>query len=248
VPLVRIERLGKTYIAGAAPVPALDGATLDIAAGEFVAIMGPSGSGKSTLMNLLGLLDRASAGRYWLDGEDVGGLGPDHRARLRNAKLGFVFQSFNLLARSAAIENVELPLLYAGVAAAERRRRAGAALDAVGLAHRRAHWPYQLSGGEQQRVAIARAIVNEPRLILADEPTGALDSRTGLMILALFQELNRAGRTVVLVTHDAHISRHAGRVVTLHDGRLLTDMPVAEPLDATRELAERERALPAGAA
>jgi putative ABC transport system ATP-binding protein len=248
VPLVRIERLGKTYIAGAAPVPALDGATLDIAAGEFVAIMGPSGSGKSTLMNLLGLLDRASAGRYWLDGEDVGGLGPDHRARLRNAKLGFVFQSFNLLARSTAIENVELPLLYAGVAAAERRRRAGAALDAVGLAHRRAHWPYQLSGGEQQRVAIARAIVNEPRLILADEPTGALDSRTGLMILALFQELNRAGRTVVLVTHDAHISRHAGRVVTLHDGRLLTDMPVAEPLDATRELAERERALPAAAA
>jgi putative ABC transport system ATP-binding protein len=248
VPLVRIERLGKTYIAGAAPVPALDGATLDIAAGEFVAIMGPSGSGKSTLMNLLGLLDRASAGRYWLDGEDVGGLGPDHRARLRNAKLGFVFQSFNLLARSTALENVELPLLYAGVAAAERRRRAGAALDAVGLAHRRAHWPYQLSGGEQQRVAIARAIVNEPRLILADEPTGALDSRTGLMILALFQELNRAGRTVVLVTHDAHISRHAGRVVTLHDGRLLTDMPVAEPLDATRELAERERALPAAAA
>jgi putative ABC transport system ATP-binding protein len=248
VPLVRIERLGKTYIAGAAPVPALDGATLDIAAGEFVAIMGPSGSGKSTLMNLLGLLDRASAGRYWLDGEDVGGLGPDHQARLRNAKLGFVFQSFNLLARSTALENVELPLLYAGVAAAERRRRAGAALDAVGLAHRRAHWPYQLSGGEQQRVAIARAIVNEPRLILADEPTGALDSRTGLMILALFQELNRAGRTVVLVTHDAHISRHAGRVVTLHDGRLLTDMPVAEPLDATRELAERERALPAAAA
>jgi putative ABC transport system ATP-binding protein len=248
VPLVRIERLGKTYIAGVAPVPALDGATLDIAAGEFVAIMGPSGSGKSTLMNLLGLLDRASAGRYWLDGEDVGGLGPDHRARLRNAKLGFVFQSFNLLARSTALENVELPLLYAAGAAAERRRRAGAALDAVGLAHRRAHWPYQLSGGEQQRVAIARAIVNEPRLILADEPTGALDSRTGLMILALFQELNRAGRTVVLVTHDAHISRHAGRVVTLHDGRLLTDMPVAEPLDATRELAERERALPAAAA
>jgi putative ABC transport system ATP-binding protein len=248
VPLVRIERLGKTYIAGAAPVPALDGATLDIAAGEFVAIMGPSGSGKSTLMNLLGLLDRASAGRYWLDGEDVGGLGPDRWARLRNAKLGFVFQSFNLLARSTALENVELPLLYAGVATAERRRRAGAALDAVGLAHRRAHWPYQLSGGEQQRVAIARAIVNEPRLILADEPTGALDSRTGLMILALFQELNRAGRTVVLVTHDAHISRHAGRVVTLHDGRLLTDMPVAEPLDATRELAERERALPAAAA
>jgi putative ABC transport system ATP-binding protein len=248
VPLVRIERLGKTYIAGAAPVPALDGATLDIAAGEFVAIMGPSGSGKSTLMNLLGLLDRASAGRYWLDGEDVGGLGPDHRARLRNAKLGFVFQSFNLLARSTAMENVELPLLYAGVAAAERRRRAGAALDAVGLAHRRAHWPYQLSGGEQQRVAIARAIVNEPRLILADEPTGALDSRTGLMILALFQQLNRAGRTVVLVTHDAHISRHAGRVVTLHDGRLLTDVPVNEPLDAMRELAERERALPAAAA
>jgi putative ABC transport system ATP-binding protein len=248
VPLVRIEQLGKTYIAAAAPVPALDGATLDIAAGEFVAIMGPSGSGKSTLMNLLGLLDRASAGRYWLDGEDVGGLGPDRWARLRNAKLGFVFQSFNLLARSTALENVELPLLYAGVATAERRRRAGAALDAVGLAHRRAHWPYQLSGGEQQRVAIARAIVNEPRLILADEPTGALDSRTGLMILALFQELNRAGRTVVLVTHDAHISRHAGRVVTLHDGRLLTDMPVAEPLDATRELAERERALPAAAA
>jgi len=240
-PVVRVEELGKSYRAGSEPVPALDRVTLDIAAGDFIAVMGPSGSGKSTLMNLLGLLDRPSSGRYWLDGEDVGRLGPDRQAIMRNRKLGFVFQNLNLLARSTALENVELPLVYSGIGVAERHRRAAVALDSVGLGHRRRHWPGQLSGGEQQRVAIARAIVNEPRLILADEPTGALDSRTGLAILALFQALNRDGRTIVLVTHDAHIAGHADRVVTLHDGRLISDRPIAERLDAAGELAARDR-------
>ena len=239
MPVVRIEELGKSYRAGGEPVRALDRVTLDIWAGDFVAVMGQSGSGKSTLMNLLGLLDRPSSGRYWLDGEDVGRLGPNRQARMRNRKLGFVFQNFNLLARSTALENVELPLVYSGVAATERRRLSAAALDMVGLGHRGSRWPHQLSGGEQQRVAIARAIVNEPRLILADEPTGALDSRTGLAILALFQALNRAGRTVVLVTHDAQIARHAGRIITLHDGQLIAERAVAEPLDAAGEGAAR---------
>ncbi len=237
IPVVCVEELSKSYRAGGEMVRALDRLTLEVAPGDFIAIMGPSGSGKSTLMNLLGLLDRPSGGIYRLDGEDVSRFGPDRQAAMRNLKLGFVFQSFNLLARSTAIENVELPLVYAGIAAPERRRRAGAALGAVGLGHRRSHWPHQLSGGEQQRVAIARAMVNDPRLILADEPTGALDSRTGLAVLALFQALNQAGRTIVLVTHDAQIARHASRLVTLHDGRLISDTVVAGRLDAAGELA-----------
>jgi putative ABC transport system ATP-binding protein len=233
-PVVRTEGLGKIYRTEGEHIRALSDVTLCIAAGDFVAVMGPSGSGKSTLMNLLGLLDRPSSGSYWLDGEDVSRLSPDRKAALRNRKLGFVFQSFNLLARSTAMENIELPLVYSAIRVTQRRHKAGEALDAVGLAHRRAHWPHQLSGGEQQRVAIARAMVNDPLLILADEPTGALDSRTGLTILALFQALNQAGRTIVLVTHDPQVARYAGRIVTLHDGRLISDVPTAERLNAAR--------------
>jgi putative ABC transport system ATP-binding protein len=239
IPVIRTEGLGKTYSPGGEAVRALENMTLSIEAGECVAVMGSSGSGKSTLMNLLGLLDRPSSGGYWLEGEDVSQLGPDEQATIRNRKIGFVFQSFNLLARSTALENVELPLVYTGVGGGERRRRAGEALEAVGLGHRQSHWPHQLSGGEQQRVAIARAIVNDPLMILADEPTGALDSRTGLTILALFQALNQEGRTIILVTHDALVAQHAARIVTLRDGQLISDAVVADRLDAAREVTER---------
>ena len=235
--LIQTAELSKDYALGGATVRALNGIALEIEAGEFVAVMGPSGSGKSTLMNLLGLLDRPSGGRYLLDGRDVAGLDADERAAIRNRRVGFVFQTFNLLARSTAIENVELPLVYAGMARAERRRSAEAALATVGLAPRRHHWPHQLSGGEQQRVAVARALVNDPVLVLADEPTGSLDSRTGLEVLASLQQLNRAGRTVVLVTHDIDVGRHAGRIVTLRDGRIAGEERVAEPLAAEAELA-----------
>ena len=241
-PVVEIEALRKTYSGGGAVVQALDGVRLVIEAGDFVAIMGPSGSGKSTLLHLLGLLDRPSSGTYRLDGEDVSRLGPDRQAALRSRKIGYIFQSFNLLARNTALENVELPLVYSGVSGTERRRKASAALDAVGLGHRAAHWPRQLSGGEQQRVAIARAMVNDPSLILADEPTGALDSRTGLAVMALFQALNRAGRTLVLVTHDAEVAHHAARIVRVHDGRPVSDLPVVERLDAAAALDARDRA------
>jgi len=238
-PVVRTESLSKSYLTGSDTVYALEGVTFSIESGESVAVMGPSGSGKSTLMNLLGLLDRPSRGRYWIEGEDVSQFSPDQQATIRNRKVGFVFQASNLLARNTALENVELPLIYAGVGPSERQRRAGEALEAVGLAHRLSHWPHQLSGGEQQRVAIARAMVNDPLMILADEPTGALDSRKGLSILALFQELNQEGRTLVLVTHDAQVARHAARIVNLRDGELISDEPVAERLDAARELFAR---------
>ena len=239
--VVRTEALSRSYCTGGRPVDALRGLTLQIAEGEFVAVMGPSGSGKSTCMHLLGLLDRPSGGRYWLDGEDVGRLNADRHAALRNRKFGFVFQNFNLLGRSTALENVELPLVYRGIGAAERRRRAAEALGRVGLDHRAAHWPRHLSGGEQQRVAIARAIVNNPRLILADEPTGALDSVTGNDILALFQALNRSGCTIVLVTHDAGIARHAGRLLELRDGSLISDNPVTPPVGRDHRLALPDR-------
>jgi putative ABC transport system ATP-binding protein len=240
-PLIRAIGLRKEHRMAQTTVHALRGVSLELQSGDFVAVVGPSGSGKSTLMNLLGLLDRPSAGSYFLAGQNVLELTPDQRANVRNRRIGFVFQTFNLLARSSAFENVELPLVYAGVARRERRRRAEAALVSVGLGDRRDHWPSQLSGGEQQRVAIARALVNDPFLILADEPTGALDSRTGLEILAHLQALNEAGRTIVIVTHDPTVARHSNRVVIMRDGRALREEIVAEPLDARAAQADTDR-------
>jgi putative ABC transport system ATP-binding protein len=222
-PLIRTSGLTKVYRIGENSVNALAGVSIDIEQGEFVAVMGPSGSGKSTFMNLLGCLDRPTAGDYFLDGKRVSDLDGDALAAVRNRSIGFVFQTFNLLARTSAAENVALPLLYAGVAAPERRARALEMLDKVGLADRALHQPAQLSGGQQQRVAIARALVTKPRLILADEPTGALDSRTSLEILELLQSLNRQGMTVVLVTHEAEVARHARRVLHFLDGRVMSD-------------------------
>jgi putative ABC transport system ATP-binding protein len=197
--------------------------SVSIEPGEFVAVVGRSGSGKSTLMSLLGLLERPDAGRYALKGREVASLGEDARATIRSHEIGFVFQMSSLLARASALESVELPLAYAGAERAERQRRARAALDRVGLSHRIGHWPHQLSGGEQQRVAIARALVNDPALILADEPTGALDSRTAEAILSLFEDLNRDGRTIVVVTHALEVARRALRRITVHDGCIVSD-------------------------
>jgi putative ABC transport system ATP-binding protein len=245
-PLIEIRGLTKTYPA-VEPVHALRGVDLEVARGEFVALMGASGSGKSTLMNLLGCLDRPTSGSYRLDGDDVGELDKDARARVRNRKIGFVFQGFNLLPRTSAIENVELPLIYdASVSAADARARAVDALEKVGLADRLDHEPTQLSGGQQQRVAIARALVNRPAILLADEPTGNLDTATSMEIMALLQELNRAGTTIVLVTHEDDIARCARRLVVLTDGRLRSDRAVERPSDARARAvelkAERARA------
>jgi putative ABC transport system ATP-binding protein len=234
--LIQVTDLARDYRLGEVTVRALRGVSLAIGRGEFVAVMGPSGSGKSTFMNLLGGLDRPSAGRYLLDGEDVTRLDPDRLAALRNRAIGFVFQSFNLLPRVTAEENVELPLIYARVPAAERHRRARDQLARVGLAERAHHLPRQLSGGQQQRVAIARALVNEPPLILADEPTGALDSRTSLELMALLQGLNDAGITIVLVTHEHDIAEFAHRVITFRDGRIVEDRPVESPARAANLL------------
>jgi putative ABC transport system ATP-binding protein len=230
--LIEAHRLGRRYGAGHAAVDALREASFAIAEGEFVAIMGPSGSGKSTLMHLIGLLDRPTSGGLSLLGQDTTRLGHDALALLRNRRIGFLFQAYNLLPRGTTAENVELPLLYSGLDRRERRLKARAALEAVGLAHRADHWPSELSGGEQQRAAIARALVGDPTLILADEPTGALDSKTGLRILAAFQALNRAGRTIVMVTHDTQVARHARRVLRLRDGELVGDERVTAPSDA----------------
>jgi putative ABC transport system ATP-binding protein len=238
--LIVTEDLTKDYRLGPHTVHALCGLTVEIERGQFVAVMGPSGSGKSTFMNILGCLDSPTAGRYLLDHEDVAGLSPAARARIRNAKLGFVFQSYNLLPRTSALENVGLPLVYAGLDARVRRARARERLAAVGLADRAHHYPSQLSGGQQQRVAIARALINEPTVLLADEPTGNLDTRTSVEILVLLQQLNRQGITIVLVTHEPDIAAFASRVLTFRDGRLLRDEPVLSPRDATAAQAQLE--------
>lgn len=235
-PLIRTENLVKHYRLGDTDVPALRGVTLEIARGAFVAVMGPSGSGKSTFMNLLGCLDHPSSGEYWLDGAAVSGLSDDALSALRNRRIGFVFQHFNLLPRTSALDNVALPLLYRGLKAPERHARAAQRLAQVGLAERMDHHPAQLSGGQQQRVAIARALVGDPALVLADEPTGALDSRTGIEIMALLQALNREGITIVLVTHEHDIAAYAERIIHFRDGRVVDDLASVRR-DAAADLA-----------
>ncbi|PYS73284.1 MAG: macrolide ABC transporter ATP-binding protein [Acidobacteria bacterium] len=235
--VIQLDNIHKTYTMGDVQVHALRGATLGIRAGEFVAIMGASGSGKSTTMNIIGCLDRPTKGTYILDGQDVSELSKDERADIRSHKIGFVFQGFNLLARTSALENVELPMLYAGVSGAQRHERAMQSLAAVGLAGREQNHPNQLSGGQQQRVAVARALVNDPALILADEPTGNLDSRTSVEVMEIFQRLNRErGITLVLVTHEPDIAQYAGRIVVFKDGKIRKDYPVKDQRDAAEEL------------
>jgi putative ABC transport system ATP-binding protein len=221
--VIRIRDLRRTYDMGGETIHALRGVSLEIGRNEYVAIMGPSGSGKSTMMNVLGCLDTPSGGEYWLNGQEVSRLTDDALARVRNKEIGFVFQTFNLLPRASALHNVELPLVYAGVSAKDRRERAAAALDRVGLAERMDHRPNELSGGQRQRVAIARALVNEPSILLADEPTGNLDSTTSEEIMRVFADLHAHGQTVIMVTHEADIAAHAHRVVVLRDGRVETD-------------------------
>ena len=221
--LIELREVTKRYRVGEQEIVALDGIDLDIAQGEYAAIIGPSGSGKSTLMHLLGCLDTPSTGRMMIDGIDASRAGGNRLSELRNAKIGFVFQSFNLLPKFNVLQNVELPMIYAGIGAGERKRRALAAIERVGLSNRVKNTPLQLSGGQMQRVAIARAIVNDPRIIFADEPTGNLDSATGESILALFQELSAQGRTIVLVTHDADIAAHTPRRIEMRDGKIVGD-------------------------
>jgi putative ABC transport system ATP-binding protein len=223
--VIQIRDLTRVYQMGAETVQALRGVTLEIRRNEYVAIMGPSGSGKSTLMNLIGCLDTPTSGEYWLNGQEVSRMPDDALARVRNREIGFVFQTFNLLPRASALQNVELPLVYGGVSARERRQRAKAALTRVGLADRMLHRPNELSGGQRQRVAIARALVNDPAILLADEPTGNLDSTTSEEIMRVFESLHAQGQTVIMVTHEAEIAAHADRVVQLKDGRVASDSP-----------------------
>ncbi|MCD1208948.1 ABC transporter ATP-binding protein [Vibrio cholerae] len=226
-PLVELQQICKHYTSGQNVVKALDGVDLTIHHGEFLAILGPSGSGKSTLMNVLGCLDKPTAGRYQLDGHPVDSLSTQQLAAIRNQKIGFVFQSFNLLEYASALDNVALPLVYAGVKAKDRRRRATELLTRVGLADRLDHKPNQLSGGQKQRVAIARALINQPQILLADEPTGALDSKSGAEIEALFNELHHEGRTIIVVTHDNELAKRTKRIVTIRDGQVVCDEPTA---------------------
>ena len=221
--VIRIRDLSRDYVMGTETVRALRGVSLDIRPNEYVAIMGPSGSGKSTLMNLIGCLDTPTSGEYWLNGQEVSRLSDNALAAVRNREIGFVFQTFNLLARATALHNVELPLVYAGVSAAERRAKAVRALEAVGLGERMQHRPNELSGGQRQRVAIARALVNDPAILLADEPTGNLDSTTSEEIMRLFGELHASGQTVIMVTHEADIAAYAERVIVLRDGQVASD-------------------------
>src|SRR6266498_1674457 len=242
--VIRIEDLTRVYQMGEVEVRALDGISLSIGPGEFVAVMGPSGSGKSTFMNIVGCLDRPTSGRYFLDGVDVSGLDRDERAEIRNGKIGFVFQSFNLLARTSALENVELPLIYAanGHVAKDRAERARRCLADVGLSGREHHLPSQLSGGQQQRVAIARALINNPKLMLADEPTGNLDTKTSEEVMAVFQKLNEAGKTVVVITHEQDIAEFAKRVVMFRDGKVVEERPVARQRQASFRPGEEHHA------
>ena len=239
-PLIRITGLRKSYVLGDVTVHALRGVDVEIARGTFVTVVGASGSGKSTFMNILGLLDRPTGGQYYLEGEDVSSFDRDRRAVLRNRKIGFVFQNFNLLPRTSALENVELPLLYNGqpLSAAERDRKALGLLQAVGLGERAHHTPNQLSGGQQQRVAIARALVNDPEILLADEPTGNLDTRTSVEIMEILQRLNRdKGITIILITHEHDIAEYGHRVITFRDGRVVSDEQVETRRDAAAEFA-----------
>ena len=236
--VIKLAGIHKIYRTGEVDVHAVRGVSLDIAPGEFVAIMGSSGSGKSTLMNMIGCLDRPTDGKYFLDGLDVSTLDRDERAKIRNDKIGFVFQGFNLLSRTTAQENVEMPMLYnhQRISSAEQRARASRSLEMVGLAQRADHKPNQLSGGQQQRVAIARSLVNRPSLLLADEPTGNLDSQTSIEIMGVFQKLNEAGITIVMVTHELDVARYTKRMIILRDGKVLTDEKVSERLNAEEEL------------
>ncbi len=242
MPVISVRDLVKTYVVGEVTVRALRGANMDVEAGEFVAVTGPSGSGKSTLMHILGCLDRPTSGQYFLDGKDVSRMSKDELAAVRNRKIGFVFQGFNLLSRTTALDNVELPLLYNGgskMKTAERHKRAMDALTAVGLGDRYHHYPNQLSGGQQQRVAIARSLINQPSIILADEPTGNLDTRTSIEVMGIFQRLNiERGITIILITHEMDIAEYGTRLVRFRDGKIQMDQKIAQRRDAAKELAE----------
>lgn len=241
MPLLQVKELTKTYFMDGVSVRALRGVNLSFCKGEFTSIMGASGSGKSTLMHILGCLDHPTSGKYYIEGDDVSGFSKDQLALVRNKKIGFVFQGFNLLSRTSALENVELPMIYAGVGTEERRQRAMSALESVGLKGREHHHPNQLSGGQQQRVAIARALVNRPSVILADEPTGNLDSYSSVEIMGIFQDLNANGISIVLITHEPDIALYTSRVIRLSDGEILADESVTARLLASEEIKKHKR-------